>query len=63
MSALQRRPEVLPRFSFTGAAIVAEARNAARRERARLDEERTPGTPAYNLKRYGCECGRRSCDH
>ncbi|ASR85542.1 hypothetical protein SEA_SYRA333_41 [Mycobacterium phage Syra333] len=63
MSARQRKPEVLPRFAFTGAAILAEARAAARRERQRLDELHTPGSPAYNLARYGCECGRRACDH
>ncbi|AKF15217.1 hypothetical protein SEA_SHEDLOCKHOLMES_40 [Mycobacterium phage ShedlockHolmes] len=63
MSGLQRKPEVLPRFAFTGAEILAEAAAAARRERRRLDDERTPGTPEYNLRVYGCECGRRSCDH
>ncbi|ARQ95479.1 hypothetical protein I5G81_gp40 [Mycobacterium phage Shandong1] len=63
MSALQRKPEVLPRFAFTGEAILREARAAARAERRRLDEARTPGTPEYNLRVHGCECGRNICDH
>ncbi|AJD82261.1 hypothetical protein PBI_KESHU_41 [Mycobacterium phage Keshu] len=63
MSGLQRKPEVLPQFSIAVGEIVAEATAAARRERRRLDDMRTPGTPEYNLRVYGCECGRRSCDH
>ncbi|APD18204.1 hypothetical protein SEA_HAMMY_38 [Mycobacterium phage Hammy] len=34
---LQRKPEVIKPFAFTGAAILAEARAAALAERRRLD--------------------------
>ncbi len=63
MSARQRKPEAIRPFAFTGAAILAEAREAARRERRRLGDEQAPGTPEYNLRVHGCECGRNCCDH